>query len=177
MPDAPQDDSTNFQKRRASSSFHFSIGGLLLVTTWVSACLGMIVALPGLGLIFSLISLPPLIRTILVVHKKKTIQSVPRWTLVGMYLDSLIVTIIIVVVTLACVGGVFFGVCIAETTVRSAITGRGTLPGPLVVFVSGGLAFLAGCMIVWIFANWVRQRWVRDTTINQDDENRLEHHE
>ena len=49
----------------------FSLSSMLMVVTLVAICLGLSVANPGLGIAAAVISLPPLLRTVLVARKQR----------------------------------------------------------------------------------------------------------
>ncbi|MGI9430098.1 MAG: hypothetical protein ACR2NM_15670 [Bythopirellula sp.] len=92
--------------------FHFSLATMLLIMTLASVCMGLIVALPGLGIVACILMGPVFIRTIKVVrHRESLGQEVPPGEKVAMFLGSFAVASVIAVIACICAFCSFCGVC------------------------------------------------------------------
>ena len=92
--------------------FHFSLATMFLIMTLASVCMGLIVAVPGLGILACILMGPVFIRTIKVVrHREAAGQSVAPGEKVAMFVGSFAVASVIAVI--ACIGAFcsFCGVC------------------------------------------------------------------
>lgn len=134
----------------------FTISGLMLVTTAVAICLAMIVALPGLGILLSILAVPPVFRTILVVQARKR-RSLPtdHAKTVTMFVSSALVTLITVTAVLGTSLLTLCGACFAAM-------GTGVADDSA-FWLALGLAFLVGLAVFIGMSFWMRARWRRDT--------------
>ncbi|MEQ1906691.1 MAG: hypothetical protein ABL888_21070 [Pirellulaceae bacterium] len=144
----------------AANQSTFQISSLMLITTLIAACLAMILAVPGLGIILTICSLPPLIRTVILVRRRvKTGLPVEAGSKVVWFLGSLGTTILITFVTCCLSFAAFFGSCL----VMLPIADRGGDIEPLFVIAIAASLIAAG-LVLWLFSFWMRARWRRDTT-------------
>ena len=141
----------------ASVGYQFSVSTMLLVTTLVAVCVALFAAAPGLGILLSIIAVPPFIRTLMLVRRRKVKgQEVSTAAKVGLYLGSLGVTLVITYVTLIASLLTF---CLSCMGVFAAGGGNNET-GAFAVAILLSLA-IAG-LLVWAFSKWVRYRWQRD---------------
>jgi hypothetical protein len=61
----------DWEKKRRASASQFSLESLMLVITLISVCLGMMVAVPGLGVLVCIVAVPALVRTLIVGRQRK----------------------------------------------------------------------------------------------------------
>jgi len=110
--------------------WQFSIESLFLVTTLIAVCLGLILWSPGLGILFSLLVAPALIRTVVDAAQHKRGGS--RLNVVGKIGSFLLSICVIVAVGIAsCVAGAT--VC----TAGAAVVGAGGVNESATVLVLG----------------------------------------
>ena len=141
----------------ASVGYQFSVSTMLLVTTLVAVCVALFAAAPGLGILLSIIAVPPFIRTLMLVRRRKVKgQEVSPAAKVGLYLGSLGVTLVITYVTLFASILTFCLSCVGIF----AVSGGSGEQGAFLIATIMSLA-VAG-LILWAFSSWVRHRWRRD---------------
>jgi hypothetical protein len=85
---------------------------MLLIMTLASICMGLIVAMPGLGIFACILMGPVFIRTIKVVRHREAIgQEVASGEKITMFLGSFAVASVIAVIACICAFCSFCGVC------------------------------------------------------------------
>ena len=136
----------------------FGIASLLLVVSLVSVCMALIMAAPGLGVFLAVLSVVPLVRTIIIVNRRKgTFIAVDASGKIFLFISSLWVTFVIVIVVMATALFTFLFVC--------AATSPSFLDEPLnegAVWFSAIVTVLVTGLVVWAFSYWIRGRWRRD---------------
>jgi hypothetical protein len=129
----------------------FSLASMLLIMTLVGIAAALFAVYPGLGILFSLLATPPVIRTILVVKRRKRMgfDVMPDEKAVLFFKSFLVTTVALVVsIIVACIS--FFTICISIGT-----------PSAIVIATVGAL--IATGITFWFFWLWIRLRWKRDT--------------
>ncbi len=150
---------SNVPHSAASNRATFSISSLLLITTLIAVCMALIVAVPGLGILLSIFSLPPLVRTtILIRHRLKSGLPVETGSKVVWFLASLGTTMLITFATCCLSFVAFFVSCL----VMIPIAGQGSGEQILLAVASIFTLIVAG-LVLWLFSFWMRARWRRDT--------------
>ena len=135
----------------------FSLETLLLVITLIAVCLGMIMALPGLGIVVAIVAAPALVRTLVAGHQER--KAGTPMTL-GEKLLTFAASTGVAVAVLVTGGTAFAAACVGSCFVAMGVSqaGSGTgwnrtfeqvvIPGLLIFSATIGLA-TAG----WLF--WV----------------------
>lgn len=78
------------------SSTTFTLGSLMLVIALIAVCLGVLVEIPGLGVVLLLVSTPALIRTLVAVSRSKAAgRPIGGWDKVVLFAGSLWVVALI----------------------------------------------------------------------------------
>ena len=146
---------------RDPATYSFGIATLLLVTTLIAVCMALVAAAPGLGIWLAIVSLPPFIRTLMLVQKKKKMgRDIPTATKVSLYLGSLGVTIVITFVTLFGSLIAFCLSCFGAFAFAQGANGRRAEEFAFGTAILLTLAMIA--LMLWAFSKWVRRRWRRD---------------
>ncbi len=143
----------------------FGLSTLFLVMTLFAITLSVANMEPGLGICLAVLSLPPVIRTCLVVYRRKTQgRNVTPTEKIGLYLVSFFVTALILTVLAVAGFATFFVVCLG--------TYGGTLKGLGLGMVIGGIVALVVIgLLCWPAVLWIRHRWRKD--VRQTGENRI----
>jgi len=142
--------------RPTKAGFSYSLSTLMLITTLVAVCFGLFSVAPGLGVWICIFLAPVLVRTAMVVRRRKAAgRPVSVGQKFGMILGSLVVAhVILAVVTVSAIG-TFCAVClgIAEST-----------PGPDEAAIPFAIlaAALAAILLLVLMFRWVRARYRRD---------------
>ena len=153
-------DSTKVHSAAANQST-FRISSLLLITTLIAVCLALIVSVPGLGILLSIFSLPPLIRTTILVRRRvKSGLPVDASSKVAWYLGSLGTTLVITFATCCLSFGAFFVSCLVFLPLAER---RGT--GSEVLAIACTTSVIVAGLVLWLFSFWLRSRWRRDTKV------------
>jgi hypothetical protein len=138
-----------------SASFQFSLASILLTTTLLATIFAVVATAPGLGILLAIVSMPPLVRTMIVVQRRQErgleVNSEEK---VGLFIASLTVTIVVSAVALFLSLSTFCGAFLVTTS----NTGIGVPTGLLTLVISAVLIILA----IWFFWKWIRRRWQRD---------------
>jgi hypothetical protein len=144
------------------AGFSYSISSLLLVTTLIAVCLALAAAAPGLGILLAVVSIPPFVRTILLVRRRKQQgKNVSAGAKVSLYLGSFGVTLVVTCVTLFMSLSAFFFSCLGA---YSLSRGQGMRSGSEEFSMTIATVFslaIAG-LLIWSFSHWIRSRWRRD---------------
>jgi hypothetical protein len=123
--------------------------------TLESVCLGLIVALPGLGILACIIMGPVFIRTMKVVrHREAVGQTVAPGEKVALFVGSFAVASVIAVVAGIAAFGTFCSVCVSVI----AMQGRGGQEVVPIVFI----AILLSLLSIWGLVRlirWSRRRY------------------
>jgi hypothetical protein len=129
----------------------FSLASLFLLMTLAGIAAALFALYPGIGILFSLLATPPVIRTILVVKRRKRLGlGVQSDEKVAYFLKSFVVTAITFVVLLIVATVTFFTICVSIGT-------------PSSLYVAGVGALIATGGTFGLFWLWIRLRWKRDT--------------
>ncbi|MAT68434.1 MAG: hypothetical protein CMJ58_02820 [Planctomycetaceae bacterium] len=139
--------------------FSFSISTLLLIMTLTAIVLALTAAVPGLGVPFCVLLAPALVRTAMVVSKRKeTGKDVSLGRKVSLLAGSVVVSgVIMSVVSVAAVGS-FCGVCLG----LAAATNPNDTFMPILMLFSGAVALVVSVLLLRLFAGWIRRRYRRD---------------
>ena len=131
---------------------------MLLLVTLASVCMGLIVALPGLGIVACILMGPVFIRTLRVVrYREAQGQEVPPSEKVAMFLGSFAVASVIAVIACICAFCSFCGVC-------ASIFALGSGPGQdawLFAVIMIPIAILSFWGVVRLI-KWNRRRFRRE---------------
>jgi hypothetical protein len=141
----------------------FSLGTLMLSITVFGVLLGITVAAPGLGIPLALLAVPPAIRTVMVVKKRKfagQATSGPEKT--ALFLVSALVTWVIVISLVSACCLTFCGVCVGGYTLSG-----GNIDEGMAMLFAGSCTAVVAILILWAFSYWIRVRWWRDTRKNR----------
>jgi hypothetical protein len=134
----------------------FSLGTLMLITTIVAVCCGLIVAAPGLGVLVCIVLAPVMVRTAMVVKAREAAgRTVTLGEKVGLVIVSFVVTNVIMVVVLVAAVGTFCAVCLGAGS-EAAI--------PFALLIAGTTSIV---VLVLLF-KWVRHRYRRDVEVERD---------
>jgi hypothetical protein len=141
------------QARRTASPLQFSLESLMLVITLVAVCLGMIVAMPGVGVLVAIVAAPALVRTLIAGFQQRAAGS--QMTLSEKALTFLASTGITMAV-LAAGGTAFasacFASCLVALGVSSATTPSGRINEEYWIYIVLGFSSLVGlATTVWLF--------------------------
>lgn len=129
---------------------------VLLIVILVSVFLSLFIAAPGLGITLSILALPALVRTMMVVEKNRQLgRPVSTLSSIGLMLGSIGVTFIVICVTVFAAALTF---CLSCIGVFSASTGGGPA-----LFIPVVFTILVTAVLVLGFSSWIRERWRRDT--------------
>jgi hypothetical protein len=147
--DAPPPPAALFEEHRPGS-ISYSLGTMMLITTMVAVCCGLVVVAPGLGIGVCIVLVPVLVRTSMVVKQREAAgRPVSMGEKIGLAVVSFIVTNVILVVVLVAAVGTFCAVCLGAGS-EAAI--------PFALLIGGG----AGIAVIVLLSKWVRSRYRRD---------------
>ncbi len=141
------------QARRQASPLQFSLESLMLVITLVAVCLGMIVAMPGVGVLVAIVAAPALVRTLIAGFQQRAAGT--QMTLSEKALTFLASTGITMAV-LAAGGTAFasacFASCLVALGVSSATNPRGGFNEDWLIYAVLGFSSLVGlATTIWLF--------------------------
>ena len=143
------------------AGFSFSISTLLLVMTLVAIVAALIAAEPGLGVSFCILLAPVLVRTAIVVRRRKEagreVSLGEKVALIGG--SFVVVNVILAVVCVAAVGS-FCGVCLG----LAAATGSERM-WPIFMLFSGAVSLVVSVWLIRQFSKWVAARYRRDVEV------------
>ena len=144
------------------TAYTFNVATLLLFTTLAAVCLALFAAAPGLGICMAIVALPPLIRTSLLVRRKKRMGiSIDPISKVGLFVGSMGVTIVITVVTTVVALLTFCLSCFGTFMFAGKFGSGPAREGPL-IFFAAGLTLTVVAALVYAFSKWIKGRWERD---------------
>jgi hypothetical protein len=143
------------QARRKANPLQFSLESLMLVITLVAVCLGMIVAIPGLGVLVSIVAAPALIRTLVAGFQQRSAGT--QMTL-GEKALTFVASTGVTLAVLAAGGTAFasacFASCLVALGVSNAASPGGRINEDFWIYVVLGFSSLVGlATTVWLF--WV----------------------
>lgn len=143
----------------ASSGASFSLATLMLLMTLGAVFCGMLSLGAGLAIPAMILSVPVLIRTMMVVERRKRVGldvGPMRKTLlfVGSFATAAVMMTVVAVAAI----GTFCGVCLSAASMAD----RPGSSGPFFIAVIAALSVLA--LIGLGFARWMAARWDRDTS-------------
>jgi len=125
--------------------------GLIGIVVWIAFCFYLMVLNPGLGIVLLVLSVPPLIRTSLVVANRRRFgMEVDNYSRIVLYVSSIAILAMVLLVVGVCVlVGVFIG-CIVSVSLGSY---RDPEAGML---LGGGVGLLLALVpsILIIVARW-----------------------
>jgi hypothetical protein len=141
------------------AALQFGLSSLMLVMTLFAVICGVFSISPGIGLAVCIVAAPALVRTCLVVARRKSRgRSVSGVQKTGMYLGSFLVTAIILSILGVVAFGTFFGVCLGV-----ALGELADIEAAMALAIMAAVVMTA--LVAWPLALWVRRRWrkaVRD---------------
>jgi hypothetical protein len=140
-----------------SAGFSYSLSTMLLATTLVAICFGLLSIAPGLGIPICILLAPVLVRTVMVVRRReaagrKVSTSEKAWLIFG---SLVVANVILAVVTVAAVG-TFCAVCLSAGNERAI---------PVAILIAAGVTIP---LLVVLF-KWVRTRYRRDIAKGSDE--------
>ncbi len=137
--------------------FNFSLATLFLILTLASVAMGLVVALPGLGILACIVMVPVLFRTMRVVrHRERFGHEVSAAEKVSMFLGSFVVSSVLVIVVCIAAFCSFCGVCASMFAFGSPDVEAKVLAIGMIIL--GILAFVVAVKI----KRWNRQRFRRE---------------
>jgi hypothetical protein len=137
-------------ERRAPVQFGLST--IMLTITLVAVFCGVFAMSPGLGVALGIVSAPALIRTYLVVlRRKQKGERVSAIQKAGMYLGSVAVVSIIFLLLFLASFGTFFAVCLGTW---AAVEDEETA-----LWMAGFAALFMTSLAAFVSSLWVRHRW------------------
>ena len=142
----------DFERRRRANPTQFSLESLMLVVTLVAVCLGMIMALPGLGVLISIVAAPALVRTLIAGYQEKAAGG--HLTLaekVMAFVASTGVTLAVLVTGFAAFGAACFGSCFVALGVESSGVMKGNSGETLIMTLLGFSALVGLATAVAMF--------------------------
>lgn len=138
----------------------FGLEGLFLSVAVVAVVASLIRAMPGLGVLFSVLLAPPLVRTWLVLGRRRELgRAIGIGERIGLFLGSFAVTAVIVSVVTVATVGTFCATCLG---LYAASQHSDKLVGPFMI-AAGSVAITVFGILIWLFTKWIRARWRRDT--------------
>ncbi len=147
------------------AGFSFSLATVMLVMTLLAIGCGLLAAAPGLGVPFCILLAPVLLRTSLVLRRRREQgEHVPlgqKFALVGV---SLVVATVIATITCVASVGTFCGICLGLYSV-----GGDAVAWPATI-VAGLAAVFATVTTLVASTKWVRRRYERDANASGNDE-------
>ena len=151
-------------KPSGSAGFNFSIASLLLLTTLIAIFLALFAAAPGLGVFLAVLSIPPFVRTLMVVNRRKAMgQQVSGGRKAGLFLGSLGVTLLITWATMFAAAIAFFFSCLGAFAFLDPGASGGANVEAVFLWITIGFTLTFTGLVLWAFSFWIRARWRRDT--------------
>lgn len=140
-----------------SESISFSLATLFLLITLASVCMGLLVALPGLGVLACIIMVPVFFRTVRVVrHREAMGKDVSPSKKIALFATSFAVSSVLVIVVCVSAFCSFCGVCL------TMIGGSSGDEGALAWGVGLCVIAVLGIVAVVKMIQWSRRRYRRD---------------
>jgi hypothetical protein len=140
-----------WERKRRTNPAQFSLESLMLVITLISVCLGMLVAVPGLGVLVCIVAVPALIRTLIAGRQQKAATGplgLQEKVLAFLASTGIVMGVLLAGVSafaVACVG-----TCFAALGVSAASGGRA--PEDWILPLALGTAIVASLAVVgWLF--------------------------
>jgi hypothetical protein len=129
----------------------------LLIGIFVLVTIAVTFAIPGLGILMAIMAVPPLVRTLLVTHKRiqqnRAVSATDRVLLfAGSFGVTLVVSFVVLISSLA----TFCFVCISAENPKFI---------PIALLVS-----VVTVTLFCLFVFWIRARWRRDTQVKNPPE-------
>jgi hypothetical protein len=139
----------------------FSLVRLLLVIGVVAIVIAIFVVMPGLTILLAALALPALIRTSLMVQRRKKLgKKVSTDKSALLFMASFVATVLVTTVVGAICYRTFCGV--AEVIANNW---TGGYPDPVIVCVEAGIVTLIVAIALLVpVVMWIRWRWKKDTT-------------
>ncbi len=145
------------------SLFSFGLSSLFLTTAFVAVAAALVAAMPGFGIGIAILLAPPLVRTWLVVGRKRQLgQRVEFVQKLFLYLGSVATTFTILSVVAVASVGTFCATCLGLFAVTAG-GGQSQTSEKAFVIVSVSLTITVVGLLVWALSKWIRARWRRDT--------------
>lgn len=142
-----------------SDNMSFSLATMFLLVTLASVCMGLLVAVPGWGILACIIMVPVFFRTVRVVRAREAQdQEVSPTKKIMLFASSFAVASFITI--LACVAAFccFCGVCLSIFAFADPTNDRQAIVITATVFLGGIGSILALRRVI----QWSRQRYRRD---------------
>jgi hypothetical protein len=134
----------DWERQRRANPTQFSLESLMLVVTLVAVCLGMVMALPGLGILISIVAAPALVRTLIAGYQEKAAGGHMTLTeKVMAFVASTGVTLAVLVTGFAAFGAACFGSCLVALGVQESGAIR-NVNGDTVIMTLLGFSALVG---------------------------------
>lgn len=142
----------DWEQRRRANPAQFSLESLMLVVTLVAVCLGMMMALPGLGILISIVAAPALVRTLIAGYQEKVAGG--HLTLaekVMAFVASTGVTLAVLVTGFAAFGAACFGSCLVVVGMEGSGATRGINQETLITTLLGFSALVGVATAISLF--------------------------
>ena len=142
------------------SPWAFNSATLFLITILIAILAAIGSVAPGLAVFVAILSLPPLVRTAMVLHRRRSLFPGEKH---GMDLKALLfatslgVTAIVLIVTTFCAFGCG---CAVSLLTYAILDAPGIGLALLFGMVAGGAAAFP---LLYLFSKWIRRRWILDT--------------
>ncbi len=148
----------------SSSPMTFNISTMFLFTILISVLVAIGAAIPSLGILFAGLSVPPLVRTALVLHKRRQLYPNEQHSMevkALLFIRSLLASLFVIGMTIFC----SLGCACAAGWIVVSIFGFVELAALFAVMI----AMLAGSgvavFLIYSFSKWSRYCWERDTRL------------
>ncbi|MEQ1903841.1 MAG: hypothetical protein ABL888_06630 [Pirellulaceae bacterium] len=153
-----------------AKKFPIHLTSLIGLGTLVLICIALFIVSPGLGIGITVLALPAVVRTFIVVQKQKSAgKAVGEGKTIYLFVASLGTTYVIAFVTFLATTAVFIGlgiILLFATCLTSVANPRNPGFDPEKMLLGIGLvSLLVAAAVLWSFSFWVRDRWRRDTKI------------
>jgi len=138
--------------RARANPAQFSLETLMLVITLIAVCLGMIMALPGLGILVAIVAAPALVRTLVAGYQDRVAGSpMTLGEKLLTFAASTGVTLAVLVTGGTAFGAACFGSCLVVVGIQGGVLGGG--PGTeALAYVLLGISALVGLATAgWLF--------------------------
>ncbi len=130
----------------SSRPLQYGISSLLLVITFVAILCSIIKMNPGLGIVIAILTLPAMIRTVLVAFRQRESgKPMSAAGKTGVFFLTVAMSICVVVASCAAFCFTFFFTCLAAASVKGGITHGDPFTPALIV---GGIAALGVAVLV-----------------------------
>jgi hypothetical protein len=141
----------DWEKKRRASASQFSLESLMLVITLIAVCLGMLVAVPGLGVLVCIVAVPALVRALIAGRQHKAVSgSLNLQEKVLAFLASTGIVLGILLAGLSAFAVACVGTCFAALGIAEA-SGSGAAENWIFPLALGSAVVVALAVVGWLF--------------------------